>query len=235
MMVCNLPKLYSMISSRVSVMSNNRVISHRDRSYLAISICAWFHNRFIPAKKGTGGSFFLLFFCFVLFCTGVAVESSEAKPFINRLTVGILSHDVDDLWSGDRREGGWVFNLEFVFSHPAYHIFSGVLRPNLGANLHNSDDTSSLYGGFLWERSYRNGVYFVSGLDLAWHDGDIVATSADKKSLGARILFRIPLELGYRISNNHAISLLFEHKSNAYIFDPNDGMDELGLRYNYTF
>jgi hypothetical protein len=56
-----------------------------------------------------------------------------------------------------------------------------------------------------------------------------------KKSLGSRVLLRIPLEIGYSMTDHYEISILFDHISNAYLADPNEGLDTLGLRFGYRF
>jgi len=178
---------------------------------------------------------YLLFFSLFGTETVLASESTDPWYSVNRISVGFLKHDMDYLWSGISKEDGYILNLELSFNHPAIAFFSGVLRPNIGGNLNNTSDTSSLYAGFLWEKTIASQFYIITGINLALHNGDIVATSSDRKSLGARILLRFPLELGYKITKNHAISLFFEHKSNGYLAKPNEGMDELGLRYSYFF
>jgi lipid A 3-O-deacylase len=178
--------------------------------------------------------FFIFFFLLILAHNGT-VDASDYRPVLKRMSVGVLSHDVDNMWSGDRIEGGWVLNMECVFSRPATQFFSGLLQPNLGTNIHTSGDTSSIYGGVIWEKKGKSGVYFITGMDLAWHNGETDTYTAGKKTLGSRVLLRIPFELGYSLSKTHGFSLLFEHKSNGYLCDPNPGMDELGLRYSCSF
>jgi lipid A 3-O-deacylase len=58
---------------------------------------------------------------------------------------------------------------------------------------------------------------------------------ADEKALGSRVLFHIPLEVGYRLDLHNSISAHFEHMSNAYTVDPNEGLDRIGVRYGYKF
>jgi hypothetical protein len=57
----------------------------------------------------------------------------------------------------------------------------------------------------------------------------------DRKALGSRVLFHIPVEIGYRLDEHNSLSAYFEHMSNAYTVDPNEGMDRLGVRYGYRF
>ena len=73
------------------------------------------------------------------------------------------------------------------------------------------------------------------GLGAAVHDGKLDTRDDDKKSLGSRVLFRIPIEIGYALNNRHRISILFDHVSNGYLANPNEGLDTFGLRYGYKF
>ena len=50
-----------------------------------------------------------------------------------------------------------------------------------------------------------------------------------------RILFRIPIEMGLLFTRHQGVSIRFDHVSNAYLADPNEGLDTIGLRYTYRF
>ena len=58
---------------------------------------------------------------------------------------------------------------------------------------------------------------------------------ADRKALGSRILFHIPLELGLRLDDRNSVSVYFEHVSNGNLADANEGLDAIGLRYGRRF
>ena len=57
----------------------------------------------------------------------------------------------------------------------------------------------------------------------------------DRKAFGSRVLFHIPVELGYRFDQHNSLSVYFEHMSNAGLASSNEGMDFLGMRYGYKF
>jgi hypothetical protein len=149
------------------------------------------------------------------------------------IRTGILAHDVP-VWSLSRREGGVDFNAELIFGFPNGRLFSGVVRTNLGFSLNSQGDTSKVYTGLLWEYMWDSGLFLNLGLGLAAHDGKL-DNSDDKKGLGSRILFRIPLEMGLLFTRHQGISMMFDHVSNAYLADPNEGLDTIGLRYIYRF
>jgi lipid A 3-O-deacylase len=166
----------------------------------------------------------------------ICVEEEPARQhhkWLYEIRAGILAHDVP-VWSRSRQEGGVDFNAEFIFGFPNYRIFSGIVRTNLGFSLNNQGDTSKIYSGLLWEYMWDSGFFLNLGVGLAAHDGDL-ENSDDKKELGSRILFRIPIEMGLLFTPHQGVSVMFDHVSNAYLADPNEGLDTVGLRYTYRF
>ena len=181
--------------------------------------------------------------CVMIFCLPLEVmaqspmppaKNQNAKGVLHSIRLGVLAHDVDNLWSGRRKEGGVDSNAEVVFNMPLLEVFSGIVRPNLGASINNQGDTSKVYGGILWEVTGKT-FFFGLGLGAAWHDGELETRNPAKKSLGSRILFRIPLEFGLTVYGPHRMSIMFDHVSNGYLASPNEGLDTLGLRYSYLF
>jgi lipid A 3-O-deacylase len=169
-------------------------------------------------------------------CLSVAPVLAEggAGGFVHELKGGVLVHDVDNLWSGFSRENGFDINAEAIFS-PSVNILGGDLRPALGASLSTSSDTSKVYLDARWEYGVDNGLFFAFGVGVAAHNGEQHLVNNDRKALGSQILFHIPIEVGYHIDNHHGISVYFDHVSNAYTQDENEGLDTLGLRYGYRF
>ena len=157
----------------------------------------------------------------------------QNHKWLYEIRSGILAHDVP-IWSLTSEEGGIDFNAEFIFAYPDYSLLSGILRTNLGFSLNSRGDTSKIYSGLLWEYLWNCGIFLDLGLGLAVHDGKL-DNSDDSKELGSRILFRIPIEIGLLFAGHHGISIMFDHVSNAYLADPNEGLDTLGLRYSYRF
>ncbi|GJL75393.1 acyloxyacyl hydrolase [Nitrosomonas sp.] len=165
------------------------------------------------------------------------VESNEGMSgagLLHQLKFGVLAHDVGDLWSGFNREEGIDLNIEVVFS-PSLTILGGALRPALGGSINTAGDTSKGYLDLLWQYNFATGIFFVSGVGAAIHDGKLNASTAGRKALGSRVLFHIPVELGYFISPQTTVSIYFDHISNAYTANENEGMDTLGVRFGYVF
>ena len=103
------------------------------------------------------------------------------------IRLGVLAHDMDDLWSGTRKEGGVDLNTEIIFSRPSFSLLSGDIRPNLGASINTQGDTSKVYGGILWEFETKSGIFLNLGIGAAIHDGKTDTDREDKKSLGSVI------------------------------------------------
>ena len=175
----------------------------------------------------------------VLSPSAVSGDESAHKTgvagWLYEVRMGILAHDVDNLWSGTSVEEGIDLNAELIFARPGVAVLNGKIRPNMGASINSRGDTSKLYAGILWEIEGRTGLFFDIGLGLAVHDGELKTEDPDRKQLGSRVLFRVPIEFGYALKAHHRIVISFDHISNAYLAEPNEGLDTLGLRYCYRF
>jgi hypothetical protein len=162
-------------------------------------------------------------------------EKASAHGIFYGVRLGLLAHDVGGLWSHSRAEGGVDMNAEIVFKKPSLKLPAGTVFPNVGVSINNQGGTSKVYGGLLWEFLFDNGLFANTGVGLAAHSGQLKSDNANKKQLGSRILFRIPIELGFTICEHHRLSIMFDHISNAYLASPNEGLDTLGVRYGYQF
>lgn len=168
----------------------------------------------------------------------LAQQASERTPrsdIVYGIRLGVLAHDVGGLWSHSRAEGGIDFNAEIVFKKPSFKVWQGSVLPNLGVSVNSQGDTSKAYGGLLWEFLFDSGFFVNSGVGLAVHSGQLESDDANKKQLGSRVLFRIPIEIGFTIFERHRLSVMFDHMSNAYVANPNEGMDTIGVRYGFQF
>jgi len=146
---------------------------------------------------------------------------------------GVLAHDVPGLWSGFNLERGVDINAE-VLGRGLPFLFGG-LRPALGGSLNTSGFTSKAYLDARWEFTSASGLFFGTGLGAAVHDGLLAPTDPDRKALGSRVLFHIPVEVGLIFHERHSLSIFFEHMSNANTRPYNEGLDDIGVRYGYRF
>jgi hypothetical protein len=166
-------------------------------------------------------------------------EEGDGSPglggWLHELRAGVAAHDVDGLWSGDREESGADWSAEITLLRTGLVLPVGAVRPNLGAALNDHGDTSKVYAGALWEIESRIGLFVATGVGAAVHDGYLDERKRDRKRLGSRVLFRIPLEIGYAFGAHHRLIFAFDHVSNASLADPNEGLDTVGVRYGYRF
>lgn len=164
-----------------------------------------------------------------------AVSPALSDGLIRELKIGGLYHDVPHLWSGFQLEDRSVdVNIEALFG-PHLVLPWGTIRPAAGATINTRGATSKLYLDARWEIEAPSGVFFALGVGAAVHDGEIGPWHADRKALGSRLLFHFPAEIGWRFDGHQSVSVYFEHISNGYTQDYNEGLDCIGVRYGYRF
>ena len=169
-----------------------------------------------------------------LFAIACAMPTA-ADGLFSELKIGVLDHDTPDLWSGFRREQPSVdINIEAQLS-PSVTFFGGAIRPAVGASINTQGETSHAYIDARWQYETADGFFVGLGVGAAIHDGNLDASDPNRKALGSRLLFHIPAELGYRLDEQNSLSVYFEHFSNGYTQDENEGMDRIGVRYGYRF
>ena len=173
-----------------------------------------------------------------LLSLGLAAQpaaTASAGDLFYAAKVGVLAHDVPDLWSGFQIEPDAAdINIEIQFA-PSASFLGGTLRPAAGATFNTNGDTSHAYVDARWQIEGPSSLFFAIGLGAAIHDGEIGPVDPNAKALGSRVLFHIPFEAGIHLDGHNDISFYFEHTSNAYTQTYNEGMDRLGLRYGYRF
>jgi lipid A 3-O-deacylase len=161
--------------------------------------------------------------------------AQQARPLIDEMRLGVLAHDVPALWSGWTIENRKPdLNGEVILS-PSLAFAGGTIRPALGGTWNTGGGTSKAYVDARYEYQTSLGVFFGLGLGAAIHNGYIDTNSRDHKALGSRVLFHIPVEVGYRFGNGQTLSVYFEHISNGYTQRNNEGLDSLGVRYGFRF
>ena len=174
-------------------------------------------------------------FCLVVTGITVYAEESPSSGLLYSVGAGVYAHDIDLDWAHDSEEDGVNYNVELVLQRTSWALWGGKFHPNLGVSINDSGDTSFLYAGLLWSYPLAGNITFNSGINLVVHDGETTADIPGSKRLGSRVLFRIPIEIGYDFNQKNGVYLVFEHLSNASIENPNEGMDSLGVRYQYRF
>ena len=176
----------------------------------------------------------ILITCFI----GIACQANPAVAdselgILHQARIGLLKHD-PALWAKHSKEEGVDLNLNVVFNYDVVDLIGGTIRPYAGTSLSLSGDTSRFHAGLVWQ--YTVGPVFLDlGLGATVHNGRLEHPGPDRKALGSRVLFHIPVEVGFVISDHHRIGAYFEHSSNAHLAEPNSGIDAIGLRYTYQF
>jgi len=173
----------------------------------------------------------------VALVTGLATAGeamAQAAPSGLELRAGVLAHDVPDLWAGFNLEGGVDINAELLFGR-GLPVLGGTIRAALGASVNTEGFTSRAYLDARWEIEWHSGIFLGLGLGAAIHNGELDASEPDRKALGSRVLFHIPVELGLRLDARNSVSVYFEHMSNGNLADANEGLDAIGVRYGRRF
>ena len=185
----------------------------------------------MPSLRFCRGS--LLAACVIAVST--AAPAAKADGFVSELKLGGLYHDAPNLWSGFQLEQRSVdVNVEALFG-PHIQLPLGVLRPALGASINTAGATSKIYADARWEIEGPSGLFLALGIGAAIHDGKLGPSDADRKALGSRLLFHFPAEIGWRFDGHNSVSVYFEHISNGYTQDYNEGLDSIGVRYGHRF
>jgi lipid A 3-O-deacylase len=170
--------------------------------------------------------------------------STEPKADLStELKIGGLAHDVNprsvnqepSLFGNNVEEASLDVNFEVLF-RPFRPLLGGTLRPAIGATVNTVGATSHAYIDVRWQYETVSGVFFAFGVGGAVHDGNVGPEDPDRKPLGSRVLFHIPVEVGFRFDEHNSASLYWEHMSHAGLADgENPGMDLIGIRYGYRF
>lgn len=158
---------------------------------------------------------------------------ADGESVVSEIRGGVYAHDID-FWSFNR-ESGTDINAEVLFVSPDFLEAVWEPRPHLGITVNTEGDTSHAYGGLTWEWDFLTSFFVDANLGLSVHNGHLNTDNKDRKSLGSPVLFRLGAALGYRLTDNWNLSVQYEHMSNAYIANPNEGMDNVGLRLGYRF
>ncbi|MDY6956665.1 MAG: acyloxyacyl hydrolase [Pseudomonadota bacterium] len=163
-----------------------------------------------------------------------SVAAQHAAPLY---AIGVLAHDRGPF--SDRHEDGVDLNLEVQFA--PLLIGRNCVRPHLGTTLNFDGDTSVAYGGLSWRLHDTPRGFLDSIVGLAIHDGPLSKDEQGCKTrsdcgFGVRMLPRLGIELGYRITSGRSMALFYDHMSHKWVIGgENEGIDHTGLRYRQAF
>jgi lipid A 3-O-deacylase len=134
--------------------------------------------------------------------------------------------------SHNRQEDSYGLGISLVFSQPEFALLGGSVRPTLGADVSTDGGTSKAYGALLWEIEKAD-FFFDVGLGGAVHNGHLQGDDHDEKHFGSRVLFYQQICLGYSFTQHYRLALVFDHVSNADLAQPNNGLNTIGISFQY--
>ncbi len=174
-----------------------------------------------------------IFVLLIILSTATIAVAEESESIVSEIRGGVYAHDIS-FWSF-HRENGMDINGEVLFTSPDWLEAVWAPRPHIGATINTDGNTSHAYTGLTWEWALPADFFVDANLGLSVHNGKLDTNNSRRKSLGSPVLFRLGAALGYNITEKVNVSVQFEHMSNAYIANPNEGMDNVGLRLGYRF
>jgi hypothetical protein len=162
---------------------------------------------------------------------------------------GIWDHDVHFL--GGKEDGADInpegilaspITDDMIANAPSWLKWTLQPRPTLGAAINTAGDTDQFYVGATWSWFLmRNLINPDDGIVLGYffgpgfNNGEVKATSDDRKSLGSFVLFREAFDLGYQINATWEVSTYIDHISNGGLAKQNQSINDVGLRIGYRF
>ena len=202
----------------------------------------------------------LILTLFALFLSTAAHADTGIPDWVSEAKIGLLTHDsytfadhMGQFWN-NRKEPGMDVNVELLFNGPQWLQYVGTPRFQLGGDISTSGATNYAYTGLQWQHDFTTGIYLAGFFGLAVHDGTIDISQKDpggfitaqsnqrfqeRKRFGSRVLFHLGPEVGYMFDEHNSVSLMWSHISNGHILAnqdaPNEGEDNVGLRYGYKF
>jgi lipid A 3-O-deacylase len=165
---------------------------------------------------------------------GARDEARSSSWFgLSEIRTGILAHD----WGafGSQKERGADINFELLLMAPDVLKRIWSPRPHFGFNANMVGHTRQAYLGLSWQWDFWRNWFTSFSFGGAVHDGKTETTDLKRKELGCSVLFRESIELGYRLTSTHGLSLFADHISNAKLCKHNEGLENFGLRYGYRF
>ncbi|MGF1455744.1 MAG: acyloxyacyl hydrolase [Alphaproteobacteria bacterium] len=166
------------------------------------------------------------------------------------LRSGFLAHDygltTNSIPDG---EGDFSIHGQLLFPSPGLFRYLGAPRPHLGTNI-AVDGTSQLFAGLTWDVRFARETPVLKNLFLildggaAVHNGENLSRPTNpvdddfgeaRRFLGCRAQFRFGTGLGYDINERVSAQIYTDHISTLGLCDPDDGLENIGMRLGYKF
>lgn len=159
---------------------------------------------------------------------------------VYEVRLGLFEHDSD--FFGDGHEEGLDVNLEVLFRSEVLPFalpqgWPGRLRPMIGVTTQaDGETTDQIYGGLTWDFPAAPGHSLRLGFGISAHDGRLDRDGDDDRlALGQRMLWLASFEYAVQLMGPHSVSLYYQHSSNGPLPGPNDGIDNIGVRFGYRW
>jgi lipid A 3-O-deacylase len=154
---------------------------------------------------------------------------SNADEVLYAVKGGLLAHSTGPVSSGI--EDGIDAHAEVLFKDRLLKAY-----PSIGADINLNGDTSFLYAGLSWEGKFFDLLHLGTFLGPSIHDGESDNGDSDKRQLGSRILVRAAIDIGVYLTDDIALSFMYDHYSNTGLIEKrNQGNDNMGLRMSLYF
>ena len=160
--------------------------------------------------------------------------TADARPLGGEMRIGVMDHDTSLIRKRLETDSPDI-NAEVLFPSLKFLDWAWSPRPLIGATINTDGGTSLGYAGLGWNFDLGNKFYFDASLAGAVHNGETDKVTTSSRNYGCRLQFHETFSLGYQLNEHHSLMATFEHMSNAYLCDSNDGMNNIGVRYGYRF
>lgn len=207
----------------------------------------------------------------IIIVVGLAALNPQlVSAQISEVRVGIAEFSEDFINPGTEIDNGVEQSLalqgEIIIEEPKFLKWALSPQPYVNATLNLEGNTNHTGVGLLWRQGFGKKLYGDFAFGFVVHDGTKIIQGSDfigpgptldfegyynafetEREFGTRLLFREQVTLGYRINEDWAAELFFEHLSNGLgsirkpdpdisIYNqPNDAVDSLGLRVAKRF
>lgn len=130
----------------------------------------------------------------------------------------------------------FVFNAEILAPSPAFLTDIGAPRPYLGVELSAAaNPIHFVYAGLGWDYHLTRRFYVSGSVGGAINTSSQLVDSSDTRALGTRATFHVGAAIGYDFTPSLTGQIYWNHFSNGYLVNPNEGHDSLGLRIGARF
>lgn len=193
-----------------------------------------------------------------------------ATAQISEVRIGIGEFSEDIINPRTERNNGIENSValqgEVIFDEPGFLKWALTPQPYINGSLNLEGNTNHAGAGLLWRQSIGKRIYGDFGLGGVIHDGTIEHDLNDfidgnaidleafysarntEREFGSRVLIRAQLTMGFRVDQDWATEVFFEHLSNGehirrdlendtdiLNYKPNDAADTLGIRVARRF